>query len=66
MNLLTKFQPDPTVNEATTTIRKVFNLKKTLKTLLQCEKNFSLLKQILKALNGQIDVPQVMNLLKNF
>jgi len=34
-----------------------------LKTLLQCETNFSLLKQLLKDPNGQIEVPQGMNLL---
>ena len=34
--------------------------------LLQCKTNFSLLKQLLKDLNGQIEVPQGMNLLTKF
>jgi len=66
MNLLTKCKPDPTVDKAATTIQKQFVLKKMLKTLLQCETNFSLLKQLLKDLNGQIEVPQVMNLVTKF
>jgi len=34
------------------------------KTLLRCETNFSLLKQLLKDLNSHIEGPQVMTLLK--
>jgi len=62
MNLLTKFQPDPTVEEIAAAIRKFPSSKETLKTLLQCEMNFSLLKQLLQDPNGQIEVTQSMNL----
>jgi len=66
MNLLKKFQPDPTVDETAAAIRKFPSSKETLKTLLQCEMNFSLLKQLLQDPNGPIEVTQSMNLLKRF
>jgi len=45
MNLLTKFQLDPTIDEAVVAIRKYLPSIEMLKTLQQCEMNFSLLKQ---------------------
>jgi len=39
MNLLTKIQPDPTVDETAAAIRKFPSSKEILKTLLQCEMN---------------------------
>jgi len=66
MNVLTKVQPDPTVDETEVAIRKFPSSKETLKTLLQCEMNFSLLQQLLQYPNGQIQVTQIMNLLTKF
>jgi len=66
MNLLTKFQSDPTVDETEAAIRKFPSSKETLKTLLQCEMNFSLLKQLLRDPNGPIEVTQIMNLMTKF
>jgi len=66
MNQLTKFQLDPTVDETAARFRKFPSSKETLKTLLQCEINFSLLKQLLQDLNGPIEVTQSMNLLTKF
>jgi len=54
MNLLTKFQPDPTVDKTEAAIRKFPSSKEMLKMLLQCEMNLSLLKQLLQDPNGQI------------
>jgi len=66
MNLLTKFQPDPTVDKIAAAIQKFPSSKETLKTLLQCEMNFSLLKQRLQDPNSQIEVTQNMNLWTKF
>jgi len=66
MNLLSKFQPDPTVHEVATAIRKLSFLRKMQKTLLWNETDFSLLNQLLKDPNGQIVVPHVVNLLSKF
>jgi len=66
MNLLTKFQPDPTVDDTAAAIRKYSSSIETLKTLLQCEMNISLSKQLLKDPNGKIEVTQSMNLLTKF
>jgi len=52
------------VDETETTIRKVSSSIETLRTLLQCEMNFSLLKQLPQDSNGQIEVTQSMNVLK--
>jgi len=64
MNLLTKFQPDPTVEETEATI--LSSSIETLRTLLQCEMNLCLLKQLLQNPNGQIEVTQSINVLKKF
>ena len=66
MNLLSKFQPDPTVDETEAAIRKFSFSRNSQKTLLQCETDFSLLKQLLKDPNGQIVLPHVVNLLSKF
>jgi len=66
MNLLTKCQFDPTVDETAEAIRKFPSSKETLKTLLQCEMNFSLIKQLLQDPNGKIEVTQSKNLLTKF
>jgi len=66
MNLLTKFQPDPTVDETEAAIRKFPYSIEMLRTLLQCEMNFSLLKQLIQDPNGEIEVTQSMNRLTKF
>jgi len=66
MNVLTKFQPNSTVDETAVAIRKFPSSKETLKTLLQCEMNFSLLQQLLLDPNSQIKVTQSMNRLTKF
>ena len=66
MNLLTKYQPDPTVDEAAAAIRKFSFSRKTQKTLLRCETDFSLLGHLLQDPNGQIVFPHVVNLLSKF
>ena len=63
MNLLKKFQLNPTVDE---TIWKVSSSIETLRMLLQCEMNFSLLKQLLQDPNGLIEFTQSMNLMTKF
>jgi len=63
---MTKFQPTLTVEETEAAIRKYSSSIETLKMLLQCEINVSLLKQLLKDPNSQIEVTQSMNLLKKF
>jgi len=59
MNLLKKFQPDATVNETEAAIQNFSSSIETLKTLLQCKMNFSLIKQLLQDLNDQIEVNKV-------
>jgi len=44
MNMLTKLQPNPTVDKTAATIQKISSSIETLRTLLQREMNFSLLK----------------------
>jgi len=66
MNLLKKFQPDPTVDETAATIRKFSSSLETLRALLQCEMNSSLLKQLFQDPNGQTEFTQSMNLLTKF
>jgi len=55
---MTKFQSNPTVDKTVATIRKFSSSIETLKMLLQCEMNFSLLKQLLRDSNGQIELTQ--------
>ena len=73
VTVMMTFQQSERSNWSTTSYKrsnssdpKIFALKKILKTLLQCETNFSLLKQILQDPNGQIEVPQDMKLLTKF
>jgi len=66
MNQLTKFHPDPTVDETAAAIRKFMFAIETLRMLLQNEMNFSLLKQLLQDPNGHIEFTQSMNLLTKF
>jgi len=54
------------VDDTAEAIQKFPSSKETLKTLLQCEMNFSMLQQLLQDPNGQIKVTQSMNLLTKF
>jgi len=54
------------VDKTATAIQKFSFSIETLKTLLQCEMNFSLLKQLLQDPNDQIKVTQSMNQLTKF
>jgi len=66
LNLLTKVPPDPTVDETAAAIRKFSSSLETLRTLPQCEMNFSLFKQLLQDLNGPIEFTRSLNLLTKF